>query len=111
MTEPQEKQFKLISYEEMLAKQHELQNKNSIKNEKKAEKACKEYLHAADEDNVDLFTYTEAELDRHLAKFWFAASTQKGEHYRVSSLDNIRHSINRALKRMAMLLTLPNLNV
>ena len=83
----------------MLEKQKDLQNKNSLKNEKKAERAFKLYLSEAGEEDTDFHSYSEEKLDYHLSKFWFAAHTQNGDYYHVSSLDNLRHSLNRSLKR------------
>ncbi|CAB4044441.1 threonine dehydratase biosynthetic, chloroplastic, partial [Paramuricea clavata] len=40
----------------------------------------------------------EEKLDKHLAKFWFAAKTKDGHKYKVGSLQTIRYSLNRALK-------------
>ena len=99
MDEPANKRFKLISDAELHQKQYDLQNKNSLRNEKKAEKAFKEYLAAVGEADTNFYAYTEEELDTHFAKFWFAARTQKGDFYRVSSLENMQHSLNRAMKR------------
>ena len=99
MGEPKKKRFKLLTDAELTDKQKQLQNKNSLKNEKKAEKAFKLYLEEVGEEDNNFYTYTEAHFDYHLAKFWFAARTEKGDFYRVNSLENLRHSLNRALKR------------
>ena len=99
MSEPSRKRFKILTDEEMKEKQLSVQNINSIKNEKKAEKAFKEYLQQAGEVDINFYCYAEEKLDYHLSKFWFAARKKNEELYRVSSLENMRHSLNRALKR------------
>ena len=98
MSEPNKKRFKLHTDTELEDKQQSLQNKNTLKNEKKAEKAFKLFLTESGAD-PNFYVFTEKELDSHLCKFWFAARTEKGNLYRVSSLENMRHSLNRALKR------------
>ena len=98
MSQPNKKRFKLHTDDELKQKQLDLQNKNSLKNEKKAERAFMEYLHEVGETDNNFYCFTEEQLDYHLSKFWFAARTEKGDYYRVSSLENMRHSLNRALK-------------
>ena len=48
--------------------------------------------------NTDFFTYTEDELDEHLATFYWNARTKKGEKYKAGNLDTLRHGLKRALK-------------
>ena len=64
-------------------------NSNSLKNEKKSVDAFKAYLKEIGVENNDFFVYTEDELDRHLATFWWNARTKKGEKYKASSLETL----------------------
>ena len=41
--------------------------------------------------------YDESQLDKILSKFWFEVRTKHGEHNRIASLENLRHSLNRVL--------------
>ena len=99
MDTPPAKRFKILTDKELQEQQLSAQNLNTLKNEKKAERIFKEYLQEAGETDLNFYLYTEEQLDSHLAKFWFAARKKNHELYRVSSLENIRHSLNRALKR------------
>ena len=80
--------------------------KNTIRNEEKAVRAFKAYLSEISSKSDNFFTFTESELDQHLAKFWFSLQKQKKDtdsdeetFYRVSSMYTMWHSLNRALKR------------
>ena len=73
------KHFRTLTFEEIEAKQLKLENRNTIKNEEKATRAFKHYLEEQGLDNCDFYTFTEAELDRHLNTFWFNAKTKTNE--------------------------------
>jgi hypothetical protein len=89
--------FQQISDEDLKIRQDSLKNNNTTKNEKKAEGIFKEYfIQIGEEDNF--YEFSEEKLDKHLAKFWFAARTKDGHKYKVGSLQTIRYSLNRALK-------------
>lgn len=92
------KRFEEISEDDLKIRQESLKNNNTTKNEKKAEAVFKEYLiQVGEEDNF--YQFSEEKLDKHLAKFWFAARTKHGQKYKVGSLQTIRYGLNRALKR------------
>lgn len=93
------RRFEVNSVEELNERLKNLQNKNSIENEKKAESQFKEYLKETGEDDINFFEFSEEKLDKHLAKFWFAARTKDRQKYKSGSLETIRYSLNRALKR------------
>ena len=91
--------FWRLTVEEIEQEQENLCNPNTTKNENKAVNACKNYLEHLGAENTDFFTYTEAELDKYLGIFWFNAHTQDGDFYSPSSMEILRHGLNRALKR------------
>lgn len=93
------KRFENISDEQLKQKQESLQNRNTIESEKKAERLFKEYLKEMGEEELNFYEFSESKLDKHLAKFWFAARTKNGQKYKMGSLETIRYSLNRALKR------------
>ena len=73
---------------------------NTVKAEKKAERAFVNYLSTLDDvDDMEFWLYDEDRLDKILSKFWFALKTANGNHYRVSSLKNIRYGLNRVLAK------------
>ena len=105
MASGQSERFGTLNLEEIEVKQDELKNINSLKNDKKAVETFKCYLKSINVDNADFFTFTEEELDGHLATFWWNARTQKGEKYKASSLEILRHGLKRALKITDICLT------
>jgi hypothetical protein len=92
------KRFEAISNEQLKQRQHNLENKNTTDNEKKAERLFKQYLAEIGED-LNFCEFNEEKLDKHLAKFWFPARTKNGQKYKIGSLETIRYSLNRVLKR------------
>ena len=90
--------FGTMNIAEINEKEHELKNSNSLKNEKKAVDAFKAYLEQIDAESTDFFVFNEDELDGHLATFWWNARTKKGDKYKASSLETIRHGLKRALQ-------------
>ena len=94
---PQKQRFGNLDIDEIKQKQQDLRNSNSVKNEKKSSEAFKAYLEQIKVENTDFFTYSEPELDGHLATFWWNARTRSGEKYKASSLETIRHGLKRAL--------------
>ena len=91
------KRFAHFSDNELREKSRKVQDVNTLKNEKKAERVFKHYLSEVGACE-DFYNFTEQELDSHLCKFWFAARTQKNEEYKVGSLETLRYGLNRALK-------------
>ena len=101
---PPAKRFAHFSEKELEEKALSVQKKNTLRNEEKAVRAFKEYLSEV-EAPTDFFVFNEPELDSYLSKFWFCLRKKKktnhdnSDHYRVSSMYTMRHSLNRALKR------------
>ena len=89
--------FGNLSVEECLTKGKEVQNKNTMNNEKKACNIFTDYLCSLGLEKPDFFTFTEDELDHYLTSFWWNARTKKGTEYMASSMETIRYSLNRAL--------------
>jgi hypothetical protein len=83
--------FQQISDEDLKIRQECLKNNSTPKNGKKAEGIFKEYLiQIGEEDNF--YDFSDEKLDKHLAKFWFAARTKDGHKYKVGSLQTIRYT-------------------
>ena len=87
------KHFAHFTEEELKNKSDAVQKKNTIRNEEKALRAFKAYLNEISSKSDNFFTFTESELDQHLAKFWFSLQKQKKDtdtdeetFYRVSSM-------------------------
>ena len=91
--------FSNLSVDECITKGHEVQNKNTLNNEKKCVNIFQDYLAFLGLEDTDFFTFTEAELDHYLTSFWWNARTKKGGEYTASSMETRRYSINRALTR------------
>lgn len=92
--------FAYHSKEEVKEKRNDLLNKNTIANEEKAVRAFVAFLEETGVEDTDFFNYTDEELDSQLSSFWFSARKEKdGEMYKISSLENMRYSLNRAIKR------------
>ena len=91
--------FGTLNTEDMDKKEKDLQNKNTIANERKVERIFKEYLQSLRLEDVNFFKFTEPELDHYLQSFWFNIQTRKGERYSSSSLETIRYGLKCSLKR------------
>ena len=89
--------FGNINQDDIKQKEKDFKNINSLKNEKKAVDAFTAYLKHLDLDDFDFFTFSEADLNKHLSTFWWNARTQKGEKYKASSLETLRHGLKRAI--------------
>ena len=70
----------------MAQKQQDMQNTNTLANEAKVVRCFQSFLESAGQDK-DFFNYTEPELDKWLAKFYFSARTVTGEMYKAGSLN------------------------
>ena len=64
-----------MTNEELKAKKDELENKNSLKSERCADKALRKSFREA-EQNEEYQYYEEPELATWLSKFWFGARTR-----------------------------------
>ena len=105
------KRFLILSDEDLDYKTKISKNDNTLKAEKKADKAFTNFLVAMGvaEDQTDYWNYTEPELDKYLCKFWFSLRKTTGEIssldpenkqqlYKANSLRNFRYGLNRVLK-------------
>ena len=93
-----------ITDESIDIKHQEYQNKNTNKAEKTAQKQFTEYLTEIGCNCNEFWTYDVFDLDRHLAKFWFAARQKKvdkdtgeSKKYKVQSLKSLRYALKRFL--------------
>lgn len=75
---------------------------NTIRADKKCEKAFIEYLQAKGFQNLEYWNYSTEDLNNILSKFWFEIRNQEGEMYRVSTLKHYRYSLNRCLQRRGL---------
>ena len=98
MASADEKQFGNLNYQQIKEKEDAMKNTNSLKNERKSVDTFKSYLKSINVEDTNFFVFTESELDKHLATFWWNARTNKGEKYKASSLDTLCHGLKRALK-------------
>ena len=89
--------FGNLTVDQCLTTGEEVQNKNTINNEKKAINIFRDYLASLGLDDTDFFMFTEDELDHYLTSFWWNARTKKGTEYTTSSMETIRYSLNRAV--------------
>ena len=90
--------FGTLNICEIKQKEEDLHNSNTAKNERKSVEAFKAYLKELNVEDVDFFKYTEQELNSYLSTFWWNACTRKGEKYKASSLETIRHSLKGEIK-------------
>lgn len=91
------KRFAAHSNDELEVKKRTLTNKNTIKSNTKAANAFRDYLKEKG-SQITFEEFTDDGLDEELAKFYFDARSTKGDLYKVSSLENLRHGLNRYLK-------------
>ena len=99
MAESQKKHFKIMTNAELKAKQQELENKNSLKADKRANKAFRLFLCQANAESEEYQFFEELELVNQLSKFWCGACTADEEYYSVNSLKSFNYGINRVLKK------------
>ncbi|CAB3989796.1 Hypothetical predicted protein [Paramuricea clavata] len=79
---------------------HNLENKNTADNEKKESRTFIQTISCREiGEDLNFCEFSEEKLEKHLAKFWFAARTKNGQIYNIGSLETIRYSLNRVLKR------------
>ena len=62
MTSPVKKHFKIMTNEELKAKQQELENKNSVKSERRADMAFQQFLRQANAESEEYQFFEEKEL-------------------------------------------------
>ena len=99
------KRFDLDISESIVAEKHiKLQNKNTKKGERTAQKQFMEYLKEIGCIQTQFWEFDDCELDRHLSTFWFAARQEKvdpttgeAKKYKVQTLKSTRHALKRFL--------------
>ena len=86
------------------AKHYELQNKNTKKAEKTAQRQLMDYLTEIGCNSNKFWQFDDYDLDRHLSKFWFAARQEKPDKitgepkkYKVQTLKSLRYGLKRFL--------------
>ena len=89
--------FGTVSDEEVKLKHVNYTPDNTKKQNKMAAEILRNYLVEKDK-NPDFESYSDTELGSVLCTFYLDARTKKGDMYKTSSLENIRHSLNRYLK-------------
>jgi hypothetical protein len=116
-TDVKKKRFAVFSDEEMSAKVAKTINKNTKRNEDRTERIFKDFLREMNDgtlESCDFYNFDEETLDKWLIKFWWSArkrtiieeqeaegndGKEAVELYRVSTFENMRYSLNRALKK------------
>lgn len=94
--------FVILTEEEVEEKQRSQQKKNTIAAEKKADRAFRDFLSECPEiESTNFYTFDIPMLDKYLRMFYFGAWQKKDptKKYTVSSLEQMRNSLSRALKR------------
>ena len=92
--------------DDFVTKKHfELQNKDTKRAERAAEKAFNDYLVSIEAEDFEFWNFEVDFLDNLLCKFWFAVrqteideETKKPKHYKVGSLKSLCYALNRVLK-------------
>jgi hypothetical protein len=94
------KRFVQYTRAELDAKKAASTPKNTKRANDKAGRAFRAYLLELDDGKaqVDFENFDAAKLDECLQGFWYGARDLKGQKYKASTLDNLRHSLNRYLK-------------
>lgn len=83
--------------EERKNKRIKLNSENTLQSNKGAAKVFKEYLQQKGE-SVDFEAFDNVKLDECLGHFYMDLRKVDGSHYKVNSLEGIRHGLNRHLK-------------
>ena len=114
-----------MNNDDLETKSKKCKNDNTIKCERRADKAFTTFLIAmgVPENETDYWNYTEPELDNFLAKFWFGARKYIPEGkddsepadpeitermYKANSLCNIRYGLTHILKQKGHLYDIMN---
>ena len=109
------KRFIVMSDKDLEDKSKKCKNDNTLKAEKKADKAFTKFLitMGIDSDKTNYWNYDEPTLDNYLSKFWFGARKEfcdnsqdnekdpkmKDRLYKATSLRSFRYGLNRILKQ------------
>jgi len=92
----QKKRFAPDSEEIIEQKRQLIVPSNTRKANEKAARLFRSYLTEIGED-TKFEDFDCQQLDRHLKQFYFRARKEDGQHYKSTSLENFRHSLNRYL--------------
>ena len=84
---------------DVMKKQEEMRNKNTDKSNKIAVELFREYLTQVQAPS-EFESFSEAQLDEHLAAFFLRVRTTDGELYKKNSLTNRRYALNRYLQNV-----------
>ena len=99
---PKKKRFKVKSVEEIDAMTEEMANKNTIKQEQRAQRAFEYFLKEAGADSTDFWLYPTEDLDQWLGKFYIGARKEDGELYKLSSMTSLRYGLQRVLNKKGL---------
>lgn len=89
--------FGIATEEEIIVKKANINAKNTLKSNKKSAKQLRDYL-VEKKMNTKFETMSDKELNDVLAHFYINTRRINGEKYKVSSIENFRHSLNRYLQ-------------
>ena len=94
--------FAHLSDDERSAKKRKLIPANTERANQKAAKMLNDYIKERAQAGLDIQfeNLDRNELNSLLSRFYMDARTVKGEFYKVSSLENFRHSLNRYLQSL-----------
>ena len=87
-----------LSNKEVDEKHAKLTPRGTLRANKKAARVFRSYLIEKGLPNTNFEEYTEADLAEHLGSFYINARMVSGEMYKTSTLESIRHSLNRYLQ-------------
>lgn len=87
----------LTTGEEKQKKRLKLNSSNTLQVNKGSAKVCKKHLKVKGE-NENFQDFDNVKLEEMLGHFYMDLRREDGSHYKVNSLETVRHSINRYLK-------------
>ena len=91
------KRFATLTADDIQAKKTLLNSRETIRNNNKFSRTLKAYLDEIGEDSN--FEYFEKDkLNNVLSQFYLSVRKQDGEFYKATTLENMRHTINRYLQ-------------
>ena len=91
------KRFGQTTDEEVMEKRLKINAVNTLRSNKKAANTLREYLKESGQDS-DFEEFGEVHLSEVLGQFYLNARKPDGNHYKISSLENIRYGLNRYLR-------------
>ena len=91
--------FGNLSENEVVNKQKLLQNKSTKSKETTAYYQFKAYLEHLGETDTEFMQFEASKLNKFLTTYWFNVRTESGEMYQMKTLEGIRYSLSRVLKK------------